>query len=282
MEPRAETSVGDLTLSYLARGTGEPVLLVHAGVLADWFQPLLAEPALTGRYRLISYHRANYGQSSHVPGPLSVRDHARHARLLLLKLGIERAHVVGHSVGAAIALQLALDSPDVVHSLTVMDAAVSEQGNTSAPAREGQPGRPRQPPFMQEISDLVAAGRADLAVDAFMRNVCGSEYRVVVDRMLPGAFEQAVADADGLFQQEIPALLTWQFRPEQARRIACPTLVVAGGESPPIFAQRQQRLVEWLPNAEAFTLPGAGHLLMLEQPRALAEALAAFLARHPL
>jgi 3-oxoadipate enol-lactonase len=279
MDARAEMSVGGLTLSYLVRGRGEPVLLVHAGVLADWFQPLLAEPALTERYRLVSYHRANYGQSLHVPGPLSVVDHAGHARLLLQGLGIERAHVVGHSAGAAIALQLALDNPNVVHSLTVMDAAVSEHG---APPPTVGDGPRRQPPFMQEISDLLAKGRADLAVDAFMRNVCGPSYRAVVDRVLPGAFEQAVADADGLFRQEIPALLSWQFGREQAGRIACPVLVVAGGESPPIFAQRQQRLLEWLPNAEAFTLPGAGHLLMLEQPRVLAEALAAFLARHPL
>jgi pimeloyl-ACP methyl ester carboxylesterase len=57
---------------------------------------------------------------------------------------------------------------------------------------------------------------------------------------------------------------------------------VAGGESSPVFAQRQQHLLSWLPRAEAFTLPGAGHLLMPQQPRALAEALAAFLARHPM
>ena len=63
--------------------------------------------------------------------------------------------------------------------------------------------------------------------------------------------------------------------------ITCPALVVAGSESPSIFAQRQQRLLTWLPLDEAFTLPGAGHRLMLEQPRPLAEALAAFMAGHP-
>jgi 3-oxoadipate enol-lactonase len=263
--------IGDVRLGYVQQGDGEPVMLIHAGVLADWFRPLFAEPALVERYRLIAYHRANYGESTHVPGPLGVADHADHIRRLLQYLGVERAHVVGHSAGAAIALQLAIDAPDLIHTLTVMDPALPD----------GRDVPPRQPPFLQEAYDLLATGRADLAVDAFMRNVCGPDYRTVVDRVLPGAFEQTVADADGLFHQEIPALLTWRFGPEDARQIVCPVLAVAGGESPPVFAQRQQRLLDWLPSAEAFTLPGAGHLLMLEQPRVLADALAAFLARHP-
>jgi pimeloyl-ACP methyl ester carboxylesterase len=272
MDRSGFAQLGDVTLSYLQQGDGEPVVLVHAGVLADWFRPLFAEPALVERYRLIAYHRANYGASTHLPGPLSVTDHAEHGRRLLRHLGVGRAHVVGHSAGAAIALQLAADAPEAVHTLTVMDPAL--------PAGDGAP--PGQPQFLQEASDLLAAGGADLAVDAFMRNVCGPEYRAVVERVLLGALEQAVADADGLFHQEIPALLAWRFGPEDARRIACPVLAVAGEESPPVFAERQQRLLDWLPNAEPFTLPGAGHLLMLEQPRALAEALAGFLSRHPM
>jgi pimeloyl-ACP methyl ester carboxylesterase len=58
--------------------------------------------------------------------------------------------------------------------------------------------------------------------------------------------------------------------------------VVAGAESPPVFAERQQLLLEWLPRADAFTLPGAGHLLHLEQPQAFVRALAGFLAQHPM
>jgi len=272
MERSVQADLGQVTLSYTQQGSGDAVVLIHAGVLADWFKPLFDEPALAGCFRLLTYHRVNYGQSSHVVGPVSVIDQARHCRWLLHYLGVERAHVVGHSAGAAIALQLALDSPEMVHSLTVMDPALSEQ-------RDGPPGLP---PFLQAALDLLEAGQPAPAVDAFMRNVCGPTYRAVVDAVLPGAFEQAVADADGLFHQEIPALLDWRFGPEEARRITCPVLAVAGGESPPVFAQRQHRLLGWLPHAEAFTLRAAGHLLMLEQPRALAEALAAFPSRYPI
>jgi hypothetical protein len=59
MDSPERTDIGPVTLSVTRRGTGEPVVLVHAGVLADWFQPLLAEPALADRFRLIGYHRVN-------------------------------------------------------------------------------------------------------------------------------------------------------------------------------------------------------------------------------
>jgi hypothetical protein len=47
-----------IELEYEVRGTGEPVILVHTGVFAEWFKPLLNEPELTGRYRLVRYHEA--------------------------------------------------------------------------------------------------------------------------------------------------------------------------------------------------------------------------------
>lgn len=269
----AVAEVGDLRLSYSMRGAGEPVVLIHAGVLADWFWPLLHEPALTDRYQVVGYHRVNYGKSSHGRAPVSVAEQATHCRELLGQLGIARAHVVGHSAGAAIALQLAHNAPAVVHSLTVMDSAITPGSVT----------RPGIPPFLRALMAQHEAGDSAGAVDGFMRAVCGEEYREIVEQTLPdGALSQAEADAVGLFQQEIPALMAWRFTADAARRVTCPTLVMAGSESPPVFAERQRLLLEWLPRADAFTLPGAGHLLHLEQPRAFVKALTGFLARHPM
>src|SRR5262249_26418492 len=70
-------------LEYMVHGVGEPVLLIHAGIFADWFVPLLAEPRLTARYRLIHYHRVGYAGSSRPIGPVSISDQAAHARVLL-------------------------------------------------------------------------------------------------------------------------------------------------------------------------------------------------------
>src|SRR5262245_23767795 len=106
-------------LEYEVRGSGEWIVLIHAGVFADWFKPLLEETALTEHYRALSYHRVGYAGSSRLPGPVSIAQQASHCRSLMRRLDIERAHVVGHSSGGNIALQLALDSPDAVFSRPV-------------------------------------------------------------------------------------------------------------------------------------------------------------------
>lgn len=97
----------------------------------------------------------------------------------------------------------------------------------------------------------------------------------------PGRFEQAMADADTFFGQELPAVQEWSFTPEDAGRVVQPALLVPGERSAPVFRERRELLLAWLPDAEPFTLPGATHLLQVENPSGMAEALAAFLARHP-
>src|ERR1700752_2693735 len=139
-------AIDGIELEYEVRGAGEPVVLIHWGVSVSWAEPLLAEPVLAERYRLLRYHRAGFGGSSRVEGPISMADHAEHCRLLMRQLGIERAHVVGHSSSALIALQLALDAPDVVQSLALMDAA------RPAPATETQAA------FVREVA-AAAIGR---------------------------------------------------------------------------------------------------------------------------
>lgn len=106
-------------------------------------------------------------------------------------------------------------------------------------------------------------------------------YRGALDRGLPGAFEQAVADADAFFAQEIPAPQQWPFTEADAHRIHQPALAVQGTASPPIFAARQKLLLRWLPNAEPLDLPGLTHLLHAQDPGAVASGLARFFARHP-
>ena len=110
-------------------------------------------------------------------------------------------------------------------------------------------------------------------------------YRAHLDRVLPGAFEQAVADAATFFDAELAGGLDWQFDEAEARRIAQPALVVLGEESVklhPRFAETYRLLLEWLPEAEGFVLPGATHFLQMMSPRPLADALGAFLGRHAL
>jgi pimeloyl-ACP methyl ester carboxylesterase len=262
----------DAELDYELHGAGEPVVLLHWGVGAAWSAPLLAAPALSDGFALLDYHRAGFGGSRPPAAPPTLADHARHCRQLMAHVGMEQAHVVGHSSSAAIALQLALDAPDAVRTLVLMDAA------RPAPETETQAIFVRT--FAAPALERYRAGETGAAVDLFMRGVFGPGYRAALDRGLPGGFEQALLDADAFFGHELPALYAWSFTAEDAGRIAQPVLAVLGAKSPPTFVERRRLLLSWLPAAEPFELPGAGHLLHVENPDGMAAALAAFFARH--
>ncbi len=204
MRVMERAAVGGLELEYELRGSGDPVVLIHWGVSATWAEPLLDEPALADRFRLLTYHRAGFGGSSSIDGPVSMADHAEHCRLLMRQLGIERAHIVGHSSSVAVALQLALDAPDAVQTIVSMDAA------RPSPPTELQAAFRRE--FVEPAVERYRAGDKEGAVDTFFRGVFGPGYRDPLERGLPGAFEQAVSDADTFFMQELPALWErWSF-----------------------------------------------------------------------
>ena len=102
------------------------------------------------------------GQHAH-PGAITVAQHAADCRALLKHLGIERSHVVGHSCGGAVALQLALDSPDLIESLALLEPAVFGG---------------------QAYLDLLSKGQerfrregAEVVIDDFLRTRFGADYR---------------------------------------------------------------------------------------------------------
>jgi pimeloyl-ACP methyl ester carboxylesterase len=269
---RARTDDGT-ELAYEVAGMGEPVVFIHGAFIADTFRPLLSEPALAGRYRLILYHRRGYAGSGSVSQPVGIAQQAADCRALLRHLGADRAHVAGHSYGGCVALQLAQDASEVVASLALLEPGLmvgeSAQGYREALARGAE--RYRE------------AGVA-VVVDEFLE-ACWPHYRAALDRALPGAFTQAVVDARTWFEGELAGQLNWRFGEAEARRITQPTLSVLGGESDalwPRFGETHRLLLGWLPRAEGVVLPGTTHLMQLQNPRATAEALAAFWTRHSL
>jgi pimeloyl-ACP methyl ester carboxylesterase len=272
MKQMNRADLDGIELEYEVRGDGEPVVLVHAGVFADWFNPLLEEPALTSRYRLVRYHRIGYAGSSRVEGPVSIAQQAAHLQSLMRYLGIERAHFVGHSSSGNIILQLALDASTMAQSLVVLE-----------PALMMVPSAQTSRAFVGTAVHLYRSGDKAGAVDAFLQGVCGPDYRTLLERVLPGAFDNAVADADTFFGQELPAITQWPFSSDDARRITQPVLAVIGEKSrgvSPIWDERHELLLTWLPNAEPFVLSGATHLLQVQNPRDMADGLASFFDRH--
>ena len=266
-------SINGADIEYEGLGSGEPVLYLHGVLLGESFRPMLAEPGVASGYRAIVYHRRGYAGSTPGSAADSIAETAADGGALLRHLGIERAHIVGHSYGGVVALQLALDAPEVVHSLALLEAALlvgpDEQAYRNALARN-----------IEQFSEADAESIVDEFIGARWPN-----YRSVLDRHQPGAFEQAVADAGTVFRGELPGLQRWPFGEAEARGITQPTLSILGGDSDAIgrrFGDAHRMLLASLPNAEGVVLPGTTHLPQMQDPQATAEALVAFWSRHPL
>jgi len=265
--------VNGIELEYDVTGGGEPVLMISP-VLADGFQPLVRERALTDRYQLITYHRRGWVGSTRTPPPVTIADHAADAAELLDHLRIGRAHVAGHSSGAAVAVQLALDHPQRVQSLALLELSL-----LSVPAAAG---------FLEKAGpafEQYAERRPEAALATFMTAASGLAWdacRALLDERIPGAVAQTIADADTFFGAELPALSVWTFGAEQAARVSQPVLSVLGRETQPLWVDVADRLRSWFGQVEECTIEGAGHLLHIQRSAPVAACLAAFFGRHAL
>lgn len=262
-----------VVLEYEVHGTDEPVLLIHVGLCAAAFAPLMDEPALGG-YQLVRYHRRGYAGSSPAGTPVSIPDQAADAAGLVRYLGLGPTHVVGHSYGGLVALQLTLDRPDLVGSLVLMEPALR--------VRSGGPAS-------QDLSRRMAQGfqhyqwgdRAG-AVDGFLGPVFGAGYREILDRVILDGWQQAVRDSETFFGVEVPELQRWHFGEEEASRIQVPVLSLIGAQSDPAFLEIEQLLSSWFPQLERGRVPDVNHMLCLRRPDLVAAALAQFCGQHPL
>ena len=258
-------------LEYEVVGSGEPLLLIN-NVLADSFLPLLSQALLADRHMLIRYHRRGWAGSTHTPPPVSIADHAADGGALLEHLRLGRVHVAGHSSSAAVAAQLALDHPQFVHTLIMLEPALLSVPSGHRFLEEARP-----------VFDAYERGDRARAVAMFLAAVSGLDWttcEAILDRCIPGAVGQAITDADTLFGIELPALTQWTFGTEEAARIRQPVLSVLGTETLPLFVDVAAFLRTSLPEVEDLVIDGVGHLLHIQRPEPVARGLAAFLEHN--
>jgi pimeloyl-ACP methyl ester carboxylesterase len=264
-------TVNGIQLEYEIKGSGEPVLLISP-VVTDGFLPLLSEPALADRYRLIRYHKRGWAGSTHTPPPVDIADHVVDAAALLQHLDLPRAHIAGHSSGGAIALQMALDRPELVQTLVLLEPSFF-----AVPAAEA---------FFQKVGPALqayAAGEHENALALFMTAVSGLDWktcRTVVEARIPGAVASALKDVDTFFGVELPALTRWTFNAKSAAAIPQPALSMLGSETQPLWKEIAELLRCSLPRVEECTIEDVGHLLHIQRPEPVARGIARFLDRH--
>jgi pimeloyl-ACP methyl ester carboxylesterase len=258
----------DVELAYQLDERGERVVLVHASPFVSWYTPLVEQ--LT-EFSTLRYRRHVRASDSGGYRPLTVAEDAIICARLMDHVGWPTAHVVGHSYGALVALQLAAAAPERVGSIALLEPAARGISNSAQVAAALQP-----------VIAAYKVGDKAGAVDGFLRHVCGDGYRAALDRQVPDAFGEALEEADLFFQAEMPAVQQWSFGPADAERIAQPVLNVLGAESASRFVEGSELVQSWFPRAERLSVPEAGHLLMVQNPTAVARGLSEFYSQHPI
>ena len=251
---------------YDESGTGPPVLLIpgHGGYRRGsiaW----LAE-ALAPRFRVVAMDNRDAGESEPETEYYRLGDMAGDAAALLDALGIDRAHVLGHSMGSSIALQLALDPPTWLDCLVLISPSVGGEP-------EHRTGEPLPPPAEWWVDDPVERMRRVLP------EVVGPDYRA----------RMSEADAAAIVDLERGNRTTWAgtMRQEAAAgddpissrlaEVHTPTLVIHGDADVAVPLERGQALAAGIPGARLVAHPGVGHRPWVERPDATIGAIMAFL-----
>jgi 3-oxoadipate enol-lactonase len=255
-----------MTLHHEVRGDGPAVLLVHAGIADSRMWAPVAARLVAGGYRVVTCDLAGFGRTPLGPGLVS---QPADLVAVLDEVGIERAAVVGASMGGLAALELVLRAPDRVAALVLLDADLDEFDRS-----------PELEAFGAAEEAALDAGDLDAAVQANIgtwvtrggRDVDPAVVELVAT-MQRDAFE-AQLGVDAEFEELDPPV---------ARRLAdirVPTLVVVGSDDLEDFHRIAQRLADELPGAgPVVTVADAAHLPALERPAETARLLIEFLAR---
>lgn len=231
-------------------GDGPPLLYLHGAVGQKGWAPFLER--LSRQFTVYAPYIPGYGEASGLEHLADITDLTLYHLELLSQLGVERGHVVGHFLGGMIAAEMAAFSPPSINRL----ALVSPAGVW----RDEEP-----------VADLLALNANELserltATPGGAASLDGLSDVLARDRM------QDIAAA-GKFLWPLPD----KGLHRRAYRVKAPTLILWGEQdriNPPSYAADFQGLIT---GSRAGTVPNAGHLLMLEQPDAFADAVAAFL-----
>jgi pimeloyl-ACP methyl ester carboxylesterase len=267
------TSVNGIKLAYDAQGEGEPVLFIHGAIWADFLRPLAEHPAFSG-FQRIRYHRRGYGESG---GPAGGFDkQAADIVALLDHVEVDRAHLVGHSEGAMIALVLAASHPDRVRSLALLEPLPSTSWLAASDFADllGILG-----PAFEAMVGRYQEGDVAGAFDALF-GPTGLDWRAAAKAAGPGVVDQGITDAATFVEGEASALIEWDFGVEQAATIDSPMLSWGTASENPIKPATRAFLYDLFPQREEVIFEGGDHFSVTTEPAVVAEPIADFVLRH--
>ena len=260
------TTINGIDLYYEETGSGPPLLLI-AGLSGNTLGWAMLLPALSERFRVIAFDNRGAGRSSASPGPYSTRQMADDATALLDHLGIERADVIGHSMGGMITQELVLAHPEKVDRLVLL-------------ATYARPCPAIHDPWLSNWVQACERGADPAAVALslmpwFFTAALMSEYDQVEAVLTEWLSDPYPAPAHGIASQA--AACRTHDTLDRLPQIAAPTLVLVGAEDivTPVSCSRQ--LADGIPGARLQVLERGGHIPDAEYPEAVTGALLAFL-----
>jgi pimeloyl-ACP methyl ester carboxylesterase len=243
-------------LTFDESGSGHPALVFVHGWQADRDVWRGIVDALAPNVRCVEFDLRGSGSAAAVCGPYNVERFAADIRDLATALGGDPIVVVGHSMGATVALRFAVEYRELSAAL-VLVAPVPASGGGYSPAGVE---------YLRATAGNAEAARAWLA-----RTLYDSSNGAVLDRLCAAAAktERAVA---------LESFESWAFADfaEETRAIEAPVLVIAPEKDAPDIKERKVSAL--LPNSEYVMLPNSAHYAIVEQPQAIADLIRKFVA----
>jgi len=260
--PRVAGGAGEI--AYEEVGSGPPLLFI-SGTSFDRSAWGGQVAHFMGSYRCVTFDNRDVGESAFAADPYTPRDMVADALAVMDALGVEQAHVIGHSLGGAVAQELVLAVPARVRSLVLVDSWARNDDYTGALFRTWQRVRTRctTREFL-ESATLFAFGHTFL-------NTIGLDTLVAMSEAAPHP-----QDPQG-FARQVEADLAHDTG-DRLGRIACPTLVVAGEEDTIFFREHHDMLATGIAGARLVVFPTAGHMPQVESSDAFNRELERFLA----
>jgi len=257
---------GPVTLAYDLRGRGAPLVLIQGVGVGRWgWEPVAAR--LARRFQVITIDNRGIGASDTPPGRYSTRMMADDVLAVLDDAGIQRASVVGTSLGGMIAQELALAHPERVDKL-ILVATI--------------PGGPRSRPMPLGTTYLLAAAPF-MTAKAKLRELVQRTLGPTTLRRRPRVARRLMArklahpQPESAWRAQTAAGMLFNPLGRQ-RRITQPTLIVQGTADQVVDPGNADVLAGLLPNARVQRFEGAGHLLYWERPKRFVRAVTDFLA----
>jgi len=259
----------DVPLHYESVGSGDPVVLLHAGI-ADasmWDDQV---PAFAERYRVIRFDAQGFGRSPAAPSP---QPRAGDVYDLLRALDVARAHVVGVSMGGAAAIDFAVEHPDMVGTLIPVAAGLS--GYTASD------------PWLEEREALEEAaierGDVDAAVEVNLRVWLAGPARRYQD-MDPTLSDRVARLTRHALERGAERKPTPQIDPPAAGRlgeVTAPTLVIVGDRETQLVIALADLLAQRISGARKRVFADTPPMLHMRRPAEFNAVVLEFLAAHP-